>query len=304
MNGLDKSKKIIKRKPLTEKQAIQIMTKRRACIEKFRKTLKKTPIKAPRKKKENNEAEEAVVPEEGEEGEGEEKKAEGEPEEKKPKKRTKKVSAPVAETVEEGEQQKENPKKKATKKEKLVVEGPAVLYFYSGSKDDPYPGSGSGEQMPPDQKARYQELSKIPQWRKKLSNFWLAEFTLDNHKWASVEHYYQGSKFKKENPEFYLQFSLDSGSELSKDPIMAKGAGGKSGKIAGKLFRPTKIKVDKDFFSNRVNEEMYAAQEAKFKQNPDLTALLKATNDAVLKHHVLRSKPVIFEGLMQIRETL
>ena len=55
MNGLDKSKKIIKRKPLTEKQVIQIMTKRRACIEKFRKTLKKTPIKAPRKKKEEKE---------------------------------------------------------------------------------------------------------------------------------------------------------------------------------------------------------------------------------------------------------
>jgi len=298
MNGLDKSKKIIKRKTLTEKKVIKIMTKSRPCIEKLQKTLKKTSINAPRKKKEKKEAEEPVIPEEGE----------GEPEEKKSKKRTKKVSAPVAETVEEGEQQKEqqkeNPKKKATKKEKLVVEGPAVLYFYSGSKDDPYPGSGSGEQMPPDQKARYQELSKIPQWRKKLSNFWLAEFTLDGHKWASVEHYYQGSKFKKENPEFYLQFSLDSGSELSKDPIMAKGAGGKSGKIAGKLFRPTKIKVDKDFFSSRVNEEMYAAQEAKFKQNPDLTALLKATNDAVLKHHVLRSKPVIFEGLMQIRETL
>jgi predicted NAD-dependent protein-ADP-ribosyltransferase YbiA (DUF1768 family) len=278
MNGLDKSKKIIKRKPLTEKQVIQIMTKRRACIEKFRKTLKKAPINAPRKKKEKKEAEEPVVPEEGEKET---------PIEKKPKKRTKK-----AQEEREGE------------KEKPLLEGPAVLYFYSGSKDEPYPGSGSGEQMPPDQKARYQELSKIPQWRKKLSNFWLAEFTLDGHKWASVEHYYQGSKFKKENPEFYLQFSLDSGSELSKDPIMAKGAGGKSGKIAGKLFRPTKIKVDKDFFSSRVNEEMYAAQEAKFKQNPDLTALLKATNDAVLKHHVLRSKPVIFEGLMQIRETL
>jgi predicted NAD-dependent protein-ADP-ribosyltransferase YbiA (DUF1768 family) len=292
MNGLDKSKKVIKRKPLTEKQAIQIMTKRRACIEKFRKTLKKAPIKAPRKKKEKKDAEEQVVPEEVE-GEPEEKET---PIEKKPKKRTKKAP-------EEREGEKEQPKKKVIK-EKLVVEGPAVLYFYSGSKDEPYPGSGSGEQMPPDQKARYQELSKIPQWRKKLSNFWLAEFTLDGHKWASVEHYYQGSKFKKENPEFYLQFSLDSGSELSKDPIMAKGAGGKSGKIAGKLFRPTKIKVDKDFFSSRVNEEMYAAQEAKFKQNPDLTALLKATNDAVLKHHVLRSKPVIFEGLMQIRETL
>jgi len=102
MNGLDKSKKIIKRKPLTEKQVIQIMTKRRACIEKFRKTLKKAPIKALRKKKENNEAESPVGPEEereqGEEVEGE--KVEGEPEENpKPKRtRTKKAHAIIKES--------------------------------------------------------------------------------------------------------------------------------------------------------------------------------------------------------------
>ena len=91
MNGLDKSKKIIKRKPLTEKQAIQIMTKRRACIEKFRKTLKKVPIKASRKKKEKKEAEESLLEKEKDE--------EGEPEEKpKPKKpRAKKAPAPLEE---------------------------------------------------------------------------------------------------------------------------------------------------------------------------------------------------------------
>jgi len=49
MNVLDKSTKLIKKKPLTEKQMIQIMTKRRACIEKFRKTMKKSTMKAPKK---------------------------------------------------------------------------------------------------------------------------------------------------------------------------------------------------------------------------------------------------------------
>jgi len=89
MNGLDKSKKIIKRKPLTEKQAVQIMTKRRACIEKFRKTFKKAPIKAPRKKKEKKEAEESLLPEEGEE------KVEGEPEENTKPKKTRTKKAPI-----------------------------------------------------------------------------------------------------------------------------------------------------------------------------------------------------------------
>jgi hypothetical protein len=43
-----------KKKPMTEKQAAQIMTKRRACIQKFRETMKKLP--KPSKKKVMEEA--------------------------------------------------------------------------------------------------------------------------------------------------------------------------------------------------------------------------------------------------------
>jgi predicted NAD-dependent protein-ADP-ribosyltransferase YbiA (DUF1768 family) len=176
--------------------------------------------------------------------------------------------------------------------------------FYSKSADKP-PGYGAGEKMLESKKEEYAQLGKIENWRKMLSNFWIAQFDLDGHKWASVEHYYQGSKFKKENPDFYLQFSLDSGSELAKDPGMAKGAGGKTGKVDGKIFRPKNVKIDNDFFTNgRDNKEMYDAQYAKFTQNADLTRVLLLTKDAKLMHFSRGSQPVFFENLVAIRTIL
>ena len=54
-----------------------------------------------------------------------------------------------------------------------------VIAFYSKSADAPYPGSGSSEKMKEGHKKEYEELHKILQWRKKLSNFWDAPFLLN-----------------------------------------------------------------------------------------------------------------------------
>ena len=182
------------------------------------------------------------------------------------------------------------------------------LYFYSGSSAAA-PGKGAREKMPDDQLEVYKEsLKAFPHFRKMLSNFAIAPFRLDGMDWLTVEHYYQGSKFKKENPDFYRTFSIQSGTEMSKHPAMAKAYGGKSGKYQGKQIRPRSIQMDADFFvgeNTRGDQEMFDAQQAKFTQNQNMRDVLLATKDAQLIHTMPRSTQVIpFDNLVYLRDQM
>ena len=186
-----------------------------------------------------------------------------------------------------------------------LYDGNIEFQFYSKSVDKPFPGKGRGEKIPEENIKEFIELNKIKDWRKQLSNFWKKEFELDGHKWQSVEHYYQANKFKNSNPEFYLTFTLDLDTELSKDPAMAKAAGGKIGKYNKDIVRDTTIKIDEDFFeTGRDKEVMNKAQRAKFTQNEELKDLLISTKNARLMHFNRGNPPMEFTYLMELRKEL
>ncbi len=181
-----------------------------------------------------------------------------------------------------------------------------VFQFYSKSADKPLPGKGAGETINTSRIKEFAELASMIGWRKVLSNFYMAPFKLDNRTWNSVEHYYHANKFKKNHPDFYQLFTVESDSDISKDAAFAKGAGGKTGNFKKMNYkRPKDIVIDEDFFSSgRAQQAMEAGQRAKYTQNEIPKRVLLATKNAKLQHHVRGSPPIIFYDSMKIREEL
>lgn len=174
-----------------------------------------------------------------------------------------------------------------------------VFTFYNKSQSKPLPGNGSGEKIPKDKMLLFKELKKIKDWRKKLDDEWNAPFKVDNKRWLSIEHYYQGSKFRKGFPDFYLQFSLDSESDISKDVALAKKAGSKKPQ---KDIRDENIVIDPDFYGERNLEEHELAMRSKYEQNLDLKELLMATYPAKLLKFNIGKEPEVCISLMKLRK--
>lgn len=176
-----------------------------------------------------------------------------------------------------------------------------VIFMFYGKSSPAKPGKGTNETIAPEKVNDFKALAKMEDWRRKLDDTWSdAIFTVDHHRWTSVEHYVQAAKYKKGFPDFYLQFSLDSDSEISKDVAIAKAAG-ESGKHEGKIWRPKEVKADIDYNLGRDVLERELALQAKFEQNEDMKQLLKATHHALLNKFVRRGEPVKDTILMKIR---
>lgn len=222
------------------------------------------------------------------------------------------VNDDVEEEIASDNEAEMTPSVSKTNDDEPLFDDSAILQFYSKSRDVA-PGKGSGETISPKLVSDFVELGKIKNWRHQLSNFHTKKdknkkvvplFKLDGYTWASVEHYYHANKFKKNNMDYYKLFTMESKSEISTEPIAAKGAGGKTGKVNKKKFRPSNVKIDEDFTMNGKNEDvMYNGQLAKYKQNPELRKMLLLTNDAKLVHFS-RGGSIVFYDTMKVRKLL
>lgn len=190
-------------------------------------------------------------------------------------------------------------------KENTLYDGTIVFQFYNRSNDKPLPGKGSGEQIPLELVKDFSQLAEISEWRRKLDNEYTSPFEADGHKWKTVEHFYQGNKFKNTNKEFYILFTQDSGSKISDDVELAKMAGSKSGKHKSELLRSKDIKIDPTFYGGNEENILERGIYAKFSQDKtDLKSALLNTKKAKLQHYKKGMEPEIANALMLVRSKL
>ena len=201
---------------------------------------------------------------------------------------------------------------------------PSIVLIYHAKSADELPGHAQGDHVSNKNKSAFISLIASGKgknnWRKKLSNEWCEPFTLDGHRWLSVEHYYQANKFLKQHPEFYLLFTMDANkkskyydetsilSRISQDVDLAKVAGKKIPKtiIDNKkvTLRPDDIDIDSEFFNGRNTRVLEDGTMAKFDQNEDLAKILLMTNNAKLINYVFSKQPTVSIHLMRVRSKL
>ncbi len=178
---------------------------------------------------------------------------------------------------------------------------PNDVFLFHEKSMNALPGYLRGEKVVDAHITDYFNLSMVKGWRRMLDDKYDAPFKLDNKRWQTVEHYYQGAKFKKRNPDFYAMFALDSDSDISKDLEKAIEAGNKKGK-----GRPKNIVIDPDFYGldkdGRSVEERKLALMAKFNQNEDLRRVLLNTGKSMLKQYIKGEPPKLDLALMEVRK--
>ena len=170
------------------------------------------------------------------------------------------------------------------------------------------PGRGQGEEIPLGMLHEFAALTSIPNWRQILSPNYMQTIEVGGHMWPSVTHYYEGSKFRKEHPEFYMLFSEDSGSDIAKDPSMAKAIGDGKKTYHGRQLNPEGVKIDRDFYNkkgkDRATKELMKALTARGKQDKTFRKALKDTKRAKLMRSEHGNRPKLDKNLVKLRSKI
>ena len=155
-----------------------------------------------------------------------------------------------------------------------------VFTFHKNAYGKPLPGKGVNEKIP-EYNMDFVRLAKIQDWRKKLDDSWEQHHLLrvDNKMWNSVDHYVLGTQYQKKYPNVYAKFSVDSGSDISKDLVLAKSSIQEDGVVVnGEKMDAKREEEEKESRETAVRE--------KFTQNEDFKELLLSTKNALLQKFI------------------
>ena len=166
-------------------------------------------------------------------------------------------------------------------------------FAYFSKSANKLPGKGTGEYV--SNPKNYEQLSKINNWRRVLSNFHKCPFTYNNLLYNTIEHAFQAAKIDLVDKDKSFQFSLDSGSELSKSEGLAARK-----KRKWVMLGQETIKI----WNNKSDDIMKEITEDKIKKCPEYVNVLVLTGNAELWHIMPRQAKKRQYYLENIRDSL
>ena len=147
------------------------------------------------------------------------------------------------------------------------------LFYYSKSANK-QAGKGVNEFV--SNYNEYDELNKIKDWRKMLSNFYVAEFTYNGNTYYTAEHAFQAKKIDLVDSAKAYLFCIESGNIIgtTNDGNIAR----KNRKLV--ILDDERIKIWNEIKHNIMKEILIC----KFTQNKELGNVLLLTKKAILLH--------------------
>jgi ribA/ribD-fused uncharacterized protein len=154
----------------------------------------------------------------------------------------------------------------------LNMEGDKLFYYSKSANKQ----AGKGVNEFVSNLNKYDELNKIKDWRKMLSNFYVSEFTYNDKTYYTAEHAFQAKKIEIVDANKANFFCIESGNIIgtTKDGNIAR----KNRKLV--ILDDENIKIWNEIKHNIMKEILIC----KFTQNNELGNVLLLTKNAILLH--------------------